>query len=254
MTLIASAISKYGIVQASDSNVSDETVSVGIERRVFHLGFTNATLAIAGASSVDGQSMDTWMPACISIYGESSQPTLAGFAKHLAGRLGQEMQEGEWQERGMIRIGGYVSHPPGVHPELWSVQNVTNIEPNVGEETGIGRTWHVGEEFWARDYRRIGTRLALASGLYCHYFSGITPGGIAFNDVSQLLHEFFQEVWQHQTWKFRAPRTLDELATIVALSIRAIGTLYRGSDYPAPYVGGDVQVEKLSPPHNAVEL
>jgi hypothetical protein len=248
MTLIATVISKYGIVQASDSNLSGETGSVATGKKVFPLGFTNGALALAGASSVDGQSMDTWMPDCLAIYGATTEPTLAGFAQYLADRLGHEMREGEWQGGGMIQIVGYDSRPPGVHPELWFVQNVTDIQPMAD------RTWHVSEEFWTSDYRKIGTRMALASGLYHQYFSGITPGHVAFGDVSQLLHEFFQQAWEHQTWKFRAPSSLDELAPIVELSIRAIGTLYRCSNYPAPYVGGEVQVEKLIPPRGAVEL
>jgi hypothetical protein len=242
MTLIATVISKYGIIQASDSN------------KMFHLGFTDGMLALAGVSSVDGRNIDSWIPACIGTFCEFPQPTLSGFAKYVAGRLGTELRVEECQEGGAIQIGGYASHPPGVHPELWSVQNENEIEPNGAECAGIGRTWRAREEFWDRDYRKIGSRLALASGFYCHYFSGIAPGRVAFSEVSQLLHDLFQQVWQHETWKFRAPRTLDELASIVELSIRAVGTLYRCSDYPVPYVGGDVQVEKLAPPPNAVEL
>jgi len=112
----------------------------------------------------------------------------------------------------------------------------------------------VSEDFWARDYRKIGTRMALASGLAYHYFSGVTPAGTALVGVSRLLNDFFQQAWQNEAWGFRQPRTLDELAPIVELSIRAIGALCHCSDHPAPPIGGEVQVEKLTPPRDAVEL
>jgi hypothetical protein len=61
-------------------------------------------------------------------------------------------------------------------------------------------------------------------------------------------------VWNQPTWKFRPPESLDELATVVDLQIRTIGTLFGMSNYPAPLVGGEPQIEKISPPAGAMPM
>jgi hypothetical protein len=64
MTLINTIVSKYGLIQASDSNLTrsgSATPETG--SKVFHLGFTQAALALAGTYEVGSQRMDTWMPS-----------------------------------------------------------------------------------------------------------------------------------------------------------------------------------------------
>ena len=46
----------------------------------------------------------------------------------------------------------------------------------------------------------------------------------------------------------------DELASIVKLQIRTIGTLYGMSDYDAPFIGGDPQLHTIAPPPGAARL
>jgi hypothetical protein len=66
---------------------------------------------------------------------------------------------------------------------------------------------------------------------------------------------FLGDVWSQQpTWKFRPPQSLAELASIVELQIRTIGTLYGMSDYAAPFIGGPPQIETIPPPTGAVRL
>jgi len=61
-------------------------------------------------------------------------------------------------------------------------------------------------------------------------------------------------VWAEPTWHFREPRNIKELGRFVDLEVRAIDALFFSSDYPAPYIGGTVQVETIAAPTNAVAL
>jgi hypothetical protein len=87
MTLIATVISNLGIIQASDSNLTRSRGPVGTGLKAFRLGFADGALALAGAYSVGTESMDNWLPACITSYSASATPSLRGFASHLAARL-----------------------------------------------------------------------------------------------------------------------------------------------------------------------
>lgn len=80
------------------------------------------------------------------------------------------------------------------------------------------------------------------------YFNGTPAGRIAFIEFHQRFGGFLRQVWDRPGWKFRAPQSLADLAFLVRLEIRTIGTLYEISDYPAPYVGGDPQIEMITPP------
>jgi hypothetical protein len=94
MTLINTIVSNYGLIQASDSNITrSDSAEPTSGPKVFQLGFTNAALALAGTYRVGSQRMDTWMPRCISDYAASPQPTLEGFANYLKDRLDRELND-----------------------------------------------------------------------------------------------------------------------------------------------------------------
>ena len=254
MTLIVTVISNWGIIQAADSNLSTDSGAAGVGTKVFHLGFTGAALAIAGTYSVGGQTMELWMPACIDAYAGSDQPTLAGFADYLGHRLGDEATNEERSSGSLIHIAGYVVQDSAAHPEFFFVRNIEHINGQTGEYVGRSPDYDVTEDFWNRDYLQGATREALASGGHQCYFNGYPPGRIAYLGLSAELHKFFEQVWHHPDWHFRQPRSVDELASIVDLEIRAIGTMFACSDYPAPYIGGKPQIVRIPPPPDAVAL
>jgi hypothetical protein len=253
MTLIVTVISNCGIIQAADSNLSTDSGEAGSGKKVFHLGFADAVLAVAGAYSVGGQSMEAWMPACIDAYAASDQPTLAGFADYLGHRLGDAATNEERNSGSLIHIAGYVVQDSGAHPEFFFVRNIEHID-RTGEYVGRSPEYNVTEDFWNRDYPKRDTREALASGGLQRYFNGYPPGRIAYLGFSAELHKFLQRVWHHPGWGFRQPRSIEELASIVDLEIRAIGAMFTCSDYPAPYIGGKPQIVRIPPPPNAVAL
>jgi hypothetical protein len=114
-----------------------------------------------------------------------------------------------------------------------------SINPSTGAYEDIRPTFKVTEYFWKRDYRADKKAGAVGPGWYRSYFNGTPDGRIAFYHFGELFMGFLGDVWSQQpTWKFRPPQSLAELASIVELQIRTIGTLYGMSDYDAPFIGG----------------
>jgi hypothetical protein len=255
VTLIATHISKYGVVQASDSNLTADGQLAGPGKKVFDLPFGRGALAVAGSYSVSGRDMDAWMSDCIDAYGRRANPTLLGFGKHLRARLSAQLTDSERKHLTMVHIGGYVDEPGGAHPVMLFVRNIRGMHLN-GEYIGPGtKQCKVSEDFWARDYPdNHQTRVALASGGWHSYFNGFAEGRIAYLHLTRSLNAFFRQVWSVPGWRFRAPASLEEIGAFVELELRAMDAMFRSSNYPAPYIGGEPQVQLIPPPANAIAL
>jgi hypothetical protein len=247
MTLILTHMSKYGIVQASDSNLSSQDAVAGTGDKVFQLAFGPGALAVAGSYGVGDEPMDVWMPEALLRYTTSSaSPTLGGLAEDLRQRLEQEMTADQKKSSGsLIHIAGYTDEPEP-HPEMYFVRNIKHIEPS-GAYSGFEETFDVSEDFWTRDYPRY------RSGML--YINGYPEGRIGYLGFGRALDAFLQQVWnQHPEWRFRAPRSLDDQAALLELKLRAIATMFLISDHPAPYVGGAPQSIKIAPPAGAIQI
>jgi hypothetical protein len=247
MTLIRTVISNFGIIQAADSNLTQDHRPAGAGRKVFELGFDHAALALAGDFTVKGVRMDEWMPTFISSYTGTEAPTLEGFARRLRDELEEEVGS---SGMGLYHVAGYVEVGDGAHPEMWFVSNVTGIAPS-GEYEGVG-DWHVSEDFWHRDYPKV--RTVFAQDGYQWYINGTAHGRIAHNMASEWLRHLFAQIWSNPEWDFYEPRSLEGLAAIVDAEMRVVSALYRNGQYRAPYVGGETQIITLPPPPNAVAL
>lgn len=253
MTLIATAISQHGIVHASDSNLTGGSEPAIPGQKLFKLKFADAALAVAGRFSVGGTRMDVWLPSAISSYATGS-PTLRGFAEYLRERLDDERTPDERARATLFHIAGYVEVGGSAHPELVFVRNFEDIDKVSGEYIRITDKFEVTEDFWCRDYANPEVRSALAAGGEQRYFNGFPAGRIAYLDFVKRFNNFLGQVWGEKTWKFRPPRNVDELGAFVELEVRAICTMFGSSDYDATYIGGDVQIEKIPAPSNAVRL
>lgn len=94
MTLIASYITKFGIIQASDSNLSNNEGNAGFGQKVFPIPHLNASLAFSGVYSINGKSVDRWMNEFITNSFFTSE-TIEEFTKELAERINREMLDFE---------------------------------------------------------------------------------------------------------------------------------------------------------------
>ena len=250
MTLIATVICNQGIIQASDSNLTSSRGPVGTGPKVFRLGFSDGALTLAGAYSVGTEPMDNWLPACIASYSVSAAPSLSGFANYLAAQLESSLTPDKAR---LFHIAGYVNDASGVHPEFYFVRNIQDINATTGAYEGVTSSYQVTEDFWTRDYPQAPSGLFAAGGSQ-RYFNGYPSGRIAYLGATQKLHEFYEEVWREPHWKFRRPASLDELVGFVRLELETINTLFMSSDYPSPYIGGVIQIEKIPRPSDAMSL
>ena len=201
---------------------------------------------------VGHEEMGVWMPEAIEDYGFKKAPTLGGFARYLGERL---TWEGHEDEGLLIHIAGYATEGADTHPEMWFVRNYKHIDRATGNYYGHGREFQVSEEFWTGDYldalragRRPGTP-------FRHwYFNGFPSGRATYNALRRHLVDLLDAVWNHPSWKFRPPTTIEELATFMRLEINLVAALFEASDYETPYVGGDAQVEAIATPAGSVAL
>jgi hypothetical protein len=255
VTIIISIVSDHGLIQASDSNVTrPDSSDASSGPKVFPLGFTDGALALAGTYRAWNQRMDTWMPSCIEEYASTDSPTQEGFANHLKDRLNADLTSFQRTIATMIQIVGYVTDDDGVHPALHFVRNFSSINTLTGAYEDIRPTFQVSEDFWNRDYPQDKSAGLLGLGWYRSYFNGTREGRIAFYKFGQLFEGFLRAVWSEPNWNFRPPQSLGELASIVEIQIRTIGTLYGMSDYHAPLIGGDPQLYTIAPPRGAARL
>jgi hypothetical protein len=256
MTLIVSVVSNLGLVQASDSNVtSPGSSNPSSDPKVFDLRFATGALALAGTYRVGGQRMDTWMPSCIADYSyyTGQGASLGGFAHYLKQRLEHGLTAAEATFPTLVQIVGYVDGRDNAsHPELHFIRNVRGISELTGEYEGITPEGTVSEDYWQRDY--LTDHGNLPPGGYRSYFNGTPHGRIAFQQFARHFRSYLESIWDRPEWNFRGPETLDELAALVDLQIRTIGTLYQMSDYPAPYIGGEPQVVTIQRPPSAIEI
>lgn len=250
MTLIATTISKHGIIHASDSNLTSPSGAITSGKKVFRLGFVEGAVSVAGAYGVSRQPMDVWMQAAIDEYAQNEGPALRGFAEFLRQRL---TVQADPTRSSLLHVAGYVEAEGRSWPEFHFVRNIEGMNPD-GSYGAPKREFDVSEDFWTRDYQQKETKEAVASGGAQLYFNGFPDGRIAYLAVNRQLQDFYRQVWSRPGWRFRAPHTLDELARFVELDIRIICTLFQSSDYPSAYIGGEVQVEKIPAPANAVSL
>jgi hypothetical protein len=247
MTLIVTAISKCGIIQASDSNLTAGALPAGAGQKVFDLPFAHGALALAGSYQVGTQRMDNWMTDFIDSF-QSSPPSLEQFAHELSARLSKELTDNQRQGMTLMHLAGYGKGQDGIHPEFYFVRNIRGID-QTGSYIGPGTdTCDVSEDFWTRDYLAPATRTALETGGWQGYFNGFPEGRIAYLGFSQMFTGFLGQAWSNPQWKFRAPKSLEEVAAIVELEIKAVEMMFRSSDYPALYIGGEVQLRQLAPP------
>jgi hypothetical protein len=253
MTLILTHLSKFGIIHASDSNLtSGSNTAVGQGQKTFTVPFLNAGLALAGAYSVGGKPMDVWMRDFINTQASSGIGSLSGFAETLRGGLEAEMNPGEKQSGSMVHIAGYVESAALQHPEFYFVRNVYGIDTSTGEYLDVRNQFVASEDFWNRDCPKSNAMAAFQSGAYQVYVNGFASGRIGYVVLQDRLNSFFKTIWDQPQWKFRPPGSLGGTVLFVKLYMSIIETLFQVSDYPAPFIGGGCQVHEIPQPANTV--
>lgn len=257
MTLIISYINRYGIIHASDSNLTGgDDKNAGTGKKTFPVNYLSAGITVAGNYSVGGTPMDDWMNDFIQRQQDIQDITLETFCKTLKDELQNNMSKNEKQNGSLMHISGYVEVNNISHPEFWFVRNIHGMDFQTGEYKNIDETFEISEDFWTRDCPESNLmKIFKDKTVYSKqiYINGFTPGRIGYNIVSKKLDEFFWEIWGVEGWKFRQPKSLEDTERLVKLYMQVINNLFILSDYNAHYIGGDTQTLLIAQPPNIAD-
>ena len=213
MSLILTQISRFGIIHASDSNLSASGHDVIEGKKVFAVDYLNAGLSIAGTYSVDGKPMNIWMDEFIQAQNDAYVSTLRDFSEILQQKLQSSLRENEFEAGCIIQISGYSKTKEIVHPELWFLRNVHSINKETGQYENVDETIAISEDFATRDllmHTTLETYNFKEQELDYSYFNGFAPGRISYHYLTRNLEDFFNSVWSNTKWKFRPPSNLND--------------------------------------------
>ena len=251
MTLIATAISRYGIVQAADPNLTSYPDRFVAGQRIFRLDFLNATLAITGGYAVAGVPLDQWTIAAIDDYKrKAKRASLKGLVDQL--RIGLT-REGNPRHRRVIHAAGYVrDEKRRFHPEVYYLRNIRGRTPDGGYGRA-GREFTLSEEFWSLDYSRTETQDTLREGGFRMYLDGFPERRIAYMLLHLRIHDFYQQVWQSSK-VFRRPRSLDDIAALVDLDMRVAAAFLASAEHGSRRGVDSLEVEVIPAPAGSLKL
>ena len=252
MTLILTHLSKYGIIHASDSNLTNDRGAAGQAKKTFALPHLNAGMTVAGIYAVGNQPMDQWLDKFIQSHAASNNPSLLSFARSMKDNLEAEMLPQEKKIGSIMHIAGYVEENGKAHPEFYHVRNVHGINDSTGEYTDIRQDFDYGEDFWSRDCPKNNLLSAFERDGYQIYINGFPAGRMGYLAVQDMLQKFFTAVWNQPGWKFRPPKSLDEATVFIRTYLLIINGLFEVSDYSAPLIGGPIQTHGIPRPPNAL--
>jgi hypothetical protein len=247
MTLIATHLSRNGIVLASDSNLTGPTGFAGEAPKTFALPHIRAGLSVSGSYSVNGVRMDSWMPNFIAASAQQGCCSLAALAESLRAALQAGMRPQEKAGGSLIHMAGYVTDSNTYHPEFHFVRNIYAIDPS-GAYADFRDTFQASEDFWSRDCQHRESPTGFVDDNYQVYANGYPEGRIAYMAAQEQLNQLFGTLWSQPVWRFRPPRSLQEAICFVRLYMSFIHGLFEVSDYPDPYVGGGIQICGIPPP------
>ena len=218
MTLIATAISRHGLVHAAVAGLTSYPKHQTTGRRVFRLEFLNAALTVTGGYVMDGgEPLDEWIKAAIESYKHTAEPhTVGGFAEYLTERLTPQPNP---VHRRMVHIAGYAEDGNRPHPVHYFVRNVLRSKPD-GTYGRAGRAFVVSEEYWSRDHRNPDIRNAIAAGGAHVYLNGFPDRRISYLALHQRMHDLYQRMWSGSR-RFHPPHSLEDLVAFLALDLRA---------------------------------
>jgi hypothetical protein len=251
MSLILTHINRFGIIHASDSNLSIPGQDVIEGKKVFAIDFLNAGLSIAGTYSVDGTDMNIWMEEFIENQRDAKVGTLKQFSEILQQRLQSSLRENEFHLGCMIQISGYSETNGVIHPEFWFLRNIHSINRETGQYENIDETIAISEDFATRDllYNTTIDKYNFREHEFDYsYFNGFAPGRISYHYLTRSLDTFFNNIWSNKKWKFRPPSNLNDYKLLINSYILTIDTLFQLSDDYGRVIGGNPQFYLIPAP------
>lgn len=254
MTLIATYINQFGIVHASDSNLTKDKGNSGFGQKVFSIPHLNSGLTYSGAYSINGISVDIWMNEFIS-GSFFTTTTLEEFCKQISDRMSSEMRNNEINEITIIHLSGYIEYENHLHLEFWHISN-TELDEKTGNYKSAKPEFKIVNDFNSRTNPQHKNRLKnLDLNLKNHlfYINGYPPGRISYMIVKSFLDEALDNIWENSDWQFRRPNNIFETSIMIKLYFEFINKLFIMSKHKALYIGGEIQTHLIPVPQNLLK-
>ncbi|MBW7990316.1 MAG: hypothetical protein FVQ84_09925 [Planctomycetes bacterium] len=243
MSIIVTHITQYGIIHASDSNLSYHGQAAGQAPKLFPIKRLDSALTVAGAYSVGKESMDTWMLKFIQ-HNKSSD--LSMFVKTLTDSLNQESNQTEKKSGYDLHIAGYASVSGSSHPEFYHITNYS-IDPNTGDYSVQNLSLKFCEDFWNK-FSSVPAKQIFTNSMGYIYCNGFPSGRIVYFKLLQQMAIFRSKVWAEPNWRFRQPTSVYEEADYLRHDMELIKLFFKHSTYSAPYIGGNIQIYTIKCP------
>ena len=250
MSLILRYINKFGIVLASDSNLSNDHGNAGFGQKVFPIPHLNAGLAYSGSYNINGSTVDKWVTEFITgsfhLY-----DTIEKFTSGLCESLTKEMLEHELELCTIIHISGFQQIDSMSHIEHWHISN-TGLLPNGSyDEASKEFKFHCDFNTRLNKQHREHIIQNQSDFVYRQYFiNGLSSGRISANQLIHVLELTLNDIWSKGDNKFRKPENIFETGNVIKLYFEVVIQLFKMSDYNALYIGGDVQTHLIPVPQN----
>jgi hypothetical protein len=251
MTLIASYITKFGIIQASDSNLTSDFGNKGFGQKVFPVPHLNASLAYSGCYTINRESIDIWINNFISgsFFTISS---IEEFTKQLAEKMTREIQEDEISKITIVHITGYNKYKNKSYAEHWHISN-TILNPQDDSYSAPTNKFHFTNEFNSRTnqvQRNLLKQFDADTAIHQYYIDGFPIGKISSVVIKMTIDNALNHIWGNPDWQFRRPSNIFEFSNVVKLYYDFVIRLFPMSDYNAMYIGGEVQTHLIPVPQD----
>lgn len=253
MTLIASYITQFGIIQASDSNLTSDIGNTGYGQKIFPIPHLNASMAYSGVYSINGTALDIWINDFIagSYY---SANTIEEFTKQLSKRLNSEIREYEVSEVSIMHIAGFQKQDYISFVEHWHISNSNLLDNGMYDDPED--SFHYSNDFNSfknEDDRALLRKFDTNSLVHKYYINGFPPGRISSVVIKQKLDQSLNIIWSNPDWKFKKPENIFEFSNLVKLYFDFVIRLFPMSNYNAMYIGGDIQTHLIPAPQNLLK-
>jgi hypothetical protein len=250
MTLISTYINKYGIVLASDSNLTSKEGNSGFGQKVFPIPYLNAGLTYSGLYNIDGLAIDDWMNNFIN-ESQHTVNSIEEIVSTLTNQLNSNFRGGA-EDLVIIHICGYALIDFKSYLEHWHISN-TNLDNNTGNYSLPTRKFENHNDFNSRTNLTQLEHLQMfetSPEFHQFYINGFPPARISLNVIKKSLEDSLFAITQQKGWQFRPPKNIFETANIVKMYFSLISELFKMSDYEAMFVGGETQTYLIPSPVN----
>lgn len=255
MALIASYITKFGIIQVSDFNQIIDGDYAGDGQKIFPIPHLNASLVFSGSNTINGEAIGVWMKYFIE-WSQLYLTTMDEFSFHLFDKMNKEMRESEKNIITEVYIAGYQKTENKSYPEHWCISNARRNGDDYYSPLGY---FHDHNNFQPSEveYHRTLLREMDADPMkYQFFINGFPRGKIGNNRamaVKDKTDELLTYLLKREDLKFSRPGNLSEFSNVVRLYFDFMKGLLKMDDSSEKYNGSEIHIHEIPPPPNLLK-